>query len=177
MGRFRLQGTDALLLLQQALSNKAAALEAGEAQYTMIPNSDGVALDDAHLYRSVPEEYLLVVNASNRQRDWAHLSALSRRYPLVELTDLTAELAMLSLQGPAARDILAAILHSPADCRSRCATGWEALAHKFEAYRRILHRKPVKDAAIRLRRRFLQMRDCFTGSEASQHLEQLHALI
>lgn len=112
MGRFRLRGDDALPLLQHALSNNAAALEVGEAQYTMVPSPDGGALDDAYLYRFTAEEYLLVVNASNRQRDWEHLSMLGRRHPRVELADLTGELAMLSLQGPAARDALTAVLAS-----------------------------------------------------------------
>ncbi len=126
MGRFRLRGRDALPLLQHTLSNNAAALEVGEAQYTMIPAPGGGALDDAYLYRFVPEEYLLVVNAANRQKDWEHLNALGRSYPSAELTDLTAELAMLSLQGPAARDILAAILESgrlPEPLRNRLGRG------------------------------------------------------
>jgi aminomethyltransferase len=124
MGRFRLRGGDALPLLQHALSNNAAALEVGEAQYTMIPGADGGALDDAYLYRFVAEEYLLVVNAANRQRDWEHLNALARRYPRAELTDHTTELAMLSLQGPATRDLLTVILESgslPEPLRNRLA--------------------------------------------------------
>ena len=112
MGRFRLRGRDALPLLQQALSNNAAALEVGEAQYSMIPSGGGGALDDAYLYRFVADEYLLVVNAANRLRDWDHLNALGRNYPSAELADLTEELAMLSLQGPASKDILAAVLES-----------------------------------------------------------------
>jgi len=126
MGRFRLRGEDALPLLQYALSNNAAALGVGEAQYTMIPTATGGALDDAYLYRFVDAEYLLVVNASNCQRDWEHLNALARSYPLVELADLTAELAMLSLQGPAARSILSAILESgrlPEPLRNRLGSG------------------------------------------------------
>jgi aminomethyltransferase len=124
MGRFRLRGPDALPLLQHALSNNAAALEVGEAQYTMIPDADGGAIDDAYLYRFVGEEYLLVVNAANRQKDWAQLNALARRHRSVELVDLTAEMAMLSLQGPAARSMLAAILESgrlPEPMRNRLA--------------------------------------------------------
>ncbi len=126
MGRFRLRGADALPLLQHALSNNAAALEVGEAQYTMIPAAAGGALDDAYLYRFVAEEYLLVVNASNRQKDWEHLNALCRSYPAVELTDLTAELVMLSLQGPAARNLLSTILESgrlPEPLRNRLGSG------------------------------------------------------
>ncbi len=126
MGRFRLRGDDALRLLQRALSNNAAALEVGEAQYTMIPDADGGAIDDAYLYRFVADEYLLVVNASNRERDWAHLSALGRDYPLAELTDITAELAMISLQGPSARDVMAAVLGAdrlPEPLRNRLGKG------------------------------------------------------
>ena len=125
MGRFRLRGADALPLLQHALSNNAAALEVGEAQYTMIPDAGGGAIDDAYLYRFVEEEYLLVVNASNRQRDWEHLNAVRLRFPGAELTDLTAEIAMISLQGPAARELLSGVLKTdrlPEPMRNRLAS-------------------------------------------------------
>ena len=112
MGRFRVRGADALPFLQHVLTNNAAALEPGEAQYTMIPTAGGGALDDAYLYRFRPDEYLLVVNASNRLKDWEHLKDVCYRFPAVEMADLTAELAMLSLQGPAAKDFLLAVLES-----------------------------------------------------------------
>jgi aminomethyltransferase len=112
MGRFRVRGADALPFLQHALTNNAAALEPGEAQYTMIPSDTGGALDDAYLYRFLPDEYLLVVNASNRLKDWEHLQDIRRRFPAVELADLTADLAMLSLQGPVSKDFLTAVLES-----------------------------------------------------------------
>ena len=48
-------------------------LEVEEGQYTMIPNEAGGAIDDAYLYRFVEDEYLLVVNAANREKDWEHL--------------------------------------------------------------------------------------------------------
>ena len=63
MGRFIVRGSGALAFLQHVLSNNAAALDIGFAQYTMIPNGRGGALDDAYLYRFTPGEYLLVVNA------------------------------------------------------------------------------------------------------------------
>jgi aminomethyltransferase len=78
----------------------------------MIPNANGGAIDDAYLYRFLPEEYLLVVNASNRMRDWEHFQGIRKRFDNVELEDLTAEMAMLSLQGPASRAVLEAILGS-----------------------------------------------------------------
>ena len=112
MGRFRVAGGDALLFLQQVLTNHAAALNVGEAQYTMIPDAAGGALDDAYLYRFLPEEFLLVVNASNRQKDWDHLNAAARAFRSVELADLTWDMAMLSLQGPESKSVLAGILES-----------------------------------------------------------------
>jgi aminomethyltransferase len=112
MGRFRVAGGDALLFLQQVLTNHAAALSVGEAQYTMIPNAAGGAMDDAYLYRFLPEEFLLVVNASNRQKDWDHLNAAARGFRSVELADLTWDMAMLSLQGPESKSVLAGILEA-----------------------------------------------------------------
>jgi aminomethyltransferase len=112
MGRFTVRGADALAFLQHVLTNNAAALNVGEAQYTMIPDEAGGAMDDAYLYRFFPVEFLLVVNASNRQKDWEHLNSVARGFRSVELSDRTRELAMLSLQGPDARDTLAAILES-----------------------------------------------------------------
>jgi aminomethyltransferase len=69
MGRFIFRGAGALRFLQHVLTNNAEALDIREtgAQYTMIPNEAGGAVDDAYLYRFVEEEYLLVVNGSNRR--------------------------------------------------------------------------------------------------------------
>jgi len=106
MGRFTVSGKKALEFLQHVLTNNAAALEEEESQYTMIPNENGGVIDDAYLYRFVADEYLLVVNAANREKDWVHLEALQKKFGQVELTDRTQELAMLSLQGPKAKDIM-----------------------------------------------------------------------
>ncbi len=110
MGRIRVHGSAALAFLQHVLTNNAAALEPGEAQYTMVANAAGGAVDDAYLYRFLPEEYLLVVNASNRSRVWEHLQTQRTHAPSVRLEDLTAEMAMVSLQGPSTKEILAAIV-------------------------------------------------------------------
>jgi len=110
MGRFRVRGRDALHFLQHVLTNNAAALEVGEAQYTMIPNATGGAMDDAYLYRFHTDEFLLVVNASNRLMDWDHFSTSRKDFADVELQDLTSDLAMLSVQGPSSKKILEAIL-------------------------------------------------------------------
>jgi len=106
MGRFTVRGKDMLDFLQHALTNNAAALEEEEGQYTMIPSKNGAVLDDAYLYRFVSDEYLLVVNAANRDKDFAHLEKLSQKFGRVKLSDRTRHLAMLSLQGPGAKDIM-----------------------------------------------------------------------
>jgi aminomethyltransferase len=124
MGRFRLRGADAMPLLQHVLTGNAAALEVGEAQYTMIANENGGALDDAYLYRFLPGEYLLVVNAGNRVADWEHLQSFRPRFPRLEIEDLTAQTVMLSLQGPAAKEVLSDIVGAgrlPEPLRNRLA--------------------------------------------------------
>jgi aminomethyltransferase len=127
MGRFASRGPEALDFLQYALSNNAAALEVGQAQYTFIPTETGGAVDDAYLYRFFADEYLLVVNAANRRKDLAHLQGLLATWPRtgppaaprassgpavfpVTLEDQTADLAMMSLQGPHSREIVAELL-------------------------------------------------------------------
>ena len=106
MGRFRLRGGGALALLQHALTGNAAALAPGQAQYTMIPNEGGGARDDAYLYCLGQADYLLVVNAANREADWEYLRTLLSYFPEAQLAEATQELAMLSLQGPRSRRIL-----------------------------------------------------------------------
>jgi aminomethyltransferase len=106
MGRFIVRGSGALAFLQHVLSNNAAALDTGFAQYTMIPNGRGGALDDAYLYRFTPDEYLLVVNAANRDADWRYLHSRLSRFPEAQMADISEEMAMISLQGPRSRSIL-----------------------------------------------------------------------
>ena len=110
MGRFYIRGDEALPFLQHVLTNNAAALDVGLGQYTMIPNDSGGVIDDAYLYRFVEDEYLLVVNASNREKDWAHLDVVRAGFPRTEMVDRTFEVAMLSLQGPVAKDIMSGII-------------------------------------------------------------------
>lgn len=112
MGRFVLRGGRSLEFLQHVLSNNAQALDmiAVGAQYTFIPNNTGGAVDDAYLYRFVDDEYLLVVNAANREKDWNHLQTFVNQFDNVELVDRSEEIAMLSLQGPASREILEGIV-------------------------------------------------------------------
>ncbi len=114
MGRFIVRGTGALEFLQHVLTNNAEALNIREtgAQYTLIPNENGGAVDDAYLYRFVEKEYLLVVNAANREKDWEHLNSHLKDFQDVELIDKTDDIAMIALQGPMSRYIMEEIIGS-----------------------------------------------------------------
>ncbi len=113
MGRF-LFSREALPFLQYALTNNANALrEPGMAHYTLIPDETGGAVDDAYLYRTGTDDYMLVVNASNREKDWAHLSQLFSRYPGLRARDASDEIAMIALQGPQSERILSEAIALP----------------------------------------------------------------
>ena len=112
MGRFRVRGGGAVAFLQHVLSSNVQALDVGLAQYTFIPNATGGAVDDAYLYRFVEDEFLLVVNAANRLGDWEHFQLHLGDFDDVELIDCTGELLMLSLQGPASRELLAGVIET-----------------------------------------------------------------
>jgi len=114
MGRFIFHGEGATAFLQHVLTNNVAALDELTAQYTIIPNAGGGAIDDAYLYRFKVDEYMLVVNAANREEDWRHFQSIltdsSKKFGPVELLDRTDEIAMLSLQGPRSREILQGLI-------------------------------------------------------------------
>ena len=110
MGRFVLRGPGSAAFLQHVLSNNAEALDLLQAQYTMVPTETGGAVDDAYLYRFTAGEYLLVVNASNRHKDWDHFRERLSRFPDVEMSDETGEIAMVALQGKTSREILGGLL-------------------------------------------------------------------
>jgi aminomethyltransferase len=114
MGRFIIGGTDALAFLQHALTNNAAALEPGESQYTLLADDAGGAIDDAYLYRFFETQYLLVVNAANREKDWARLQGLRSEFGDVTLEDHTRHIGMISLQGPQSKAILIDVIGSDA---------------------------------------------------------------
>ena len=112
MGRFIVRGSGAVPFLQHVLTNNAEALDLMPtgAQYTLIADEAGGAIDDAYLYRFVEGEFLLVVNASNRLKDWRHLVEQAGNFEGVELIDRTEEITMIALQGPLSRKILAEIV-------------------------------------------------------------------
>lgn len=110
MGRFAISGDDALPFLQHVLTSNVAALEPGESHYTLLANETGGAIDDAFLYMLDNNDYLLVVNAANTEKDWAWLLAHRHRFPRLLIEDRTEQIAMLSLQGPMSKQVLEAAL-------------------------------------------------------------------
>ena len=107
MGRFRIHGKDTIPFLQHVLTNNAESLEPWQAQYTLIPNENGGLLDDAYLYHP-GDEYFLVVNASNREKDWNHFQEQAKAFD-VRLEDETNEVAMIAFQGPLSGRILSEV--------------------------------------------------------------------
>lgn len=106
MGEFEVRGDGASEFLNFALTNDVAKLEAGQAQYTLLTYTDGTVADDAILYR-LADRYLLVVNASNREKDLDWLEHQALGFPDVQLKDASADTALIAIQGPSAQDVLA----------------------------------------------------------------------
>ncbi|MDQ3388462.1 MAG: glycine cleavage system aminomethyltransferase GcvT [Gemmatimonadota bacterium] len=104
MGEFEVRGARALDFVQHVTSNDAARLEVGQAQYSTLLNDEGKLLDDLLVYR-FSDHYMLVVNGSNQEKDFAWISHFVERFG-VQLTDRTREIALLALQGPRAEAIL-----------------------------------------------------------------------
>ena len=98
MGEFLLTGAKALDLIQKVSSNDASTLTIGRAQYSCMPNGKGGIVDDLIIYRIKEEEYLLVVNASNIEKDWDWIS--SQNDLGVEIRNLSDEYSLLAIQGP-----------------------------------------------------------------------------
>jgi len=105
MGEFMVRGERALEFVQHVTTNDASRIEVGQAQYSTFCNENGFLLDDLLVYR-FPDHYMLVVNGSNREKDWAWVSRFAGDFG-VELEDRTDDIALLALQGPRAQAILA----------------------------------------------------------------------
>ena len=105
MGRLIIAGPDRVAFLQHVLSSNVNALDLNMAQYCIIPDEDGSAVDDAYLYCFNEENLLLVVNASNTDKDLAHLNKYLKDYDCT-ITNITADYASIAVQGPKSKDML-----------------------------------------------------------------------
>ncbi|OGP77835.1 MAG: glycine cleavage system protein T [Deltaproteobacteria bacterium RBG_16_49_23] len=116
MGRFLIHGEETIPFLQYILTNNVLALEHGMAQYTLIQNEWGGAIDDAYLYRldegNLPSEsrYLLVVNAANKEKDWNWFMNHKKRFRGLVIEDKSEEMGMIALQGPVTKRVLEKIV-------------------------------------------------------------------
>ena len=104
MGELDIVGGDMLGLIQYVTTNDASRLTVGQCQYSVITQEDGTALDDCIVYR-LPDDYMIVVNASNQEKDRDWIRKFAPRFG-VEVIDRGPETALLALQGPAASGIL-----------------------------------------------------------------------
>jgi aminomethyltransferase len=104
MGEFILKGDKALDLIQRVTSNDASKLYDGKVQYSCLPNKDGGIVDDLLVYRIDEQTYMLVVNASNIEKDWNWISQFNTEgVPMKDISDRTA---LLAVQGPKAAEAL-----------------------------------------------------------------------
>lgn len=100
MGEFSVKGPGALALIQKVSSNDAAALYDGKVQYSYLPNATGGVVDDLLVYRISEDDYFLVVNASNIEKDWNWIQ--SQNTEGVAMENLSDSLCLLAVQGPKA---------------------------------------------------------------------------
>src|SRR5574343_1396135 len=104
MGEFFLKGENALALIQKVTSNDASKLVDGKAQYSCLPNNEGGIVDDLIVYKIADQHYMLVVNASNIEKDW---NWIAQHNDLgVEMINASEEYSLLAIQGPKAAEAM-----------------------------------------------------------------------
>lgn len=105
MGEFMVRGKNALALIQKVVSNDAAKLFDGKAMYAYLPNEQGGVVDDLLVYRVSEEEYLLVVNASNIEKDWNWIQKYNAEIG-ASLENISEDTSLFAVQGPKATKVL-----------------------------------------------------------------------
>jgi aminomethyltransferase len=100
MGEFFVEGPQSLALIQKVTSNDASTLVIGQAQYSCYPNEDGGIVDDLIVYKMAEEKYMLVVNASNIDKDWAWINAHNTLG--ASLRNASDDYCLFAVQGPKA---------------------------------------------------------------------------
>lgn len=104
MGEFTIQGPDALDLIQRVTSNDASKLVDGQAQYSCLPNEKGGIVDDLIVYRIKENDYLIVVNASNIEKDWNWFSRFNTKG--ARMQNISDDICLFAVQGPKASQVL-----------------------------------------------------------------------
>jgi aminomethyltransferase len=107
MGEFEIEGPDALATLQSLTTNDVAALEIGQVQYSLLCYPDGGVVDDLTLYRLGPDHYMMTVNASNIDKDWAWVTERSKAEERrARWRNVSAETGLIAVQGPKAEALV-----------------------------------------------------------------------
>ncbi|MCC5939114.1 MAG: glycine cleavage system aminomethyltransferase GcvT [Lunatimonas sp.] len=104
MGEFLVTGPQALTLIQRVTSNDASTLRIGQAQYSCFPNETGGIVDDLLVYKMAEESYMLVVNASNIEKDWDWINKHNTMG--AQLENISDEISLFAVQGPLAKEVL-----------------------------------------------------------------------
>ncbi|GAB2525199.1 glycine cleavage system aminomethyltransferase GcvT [Spirosoma aerophilum] len=112
MGEFILKGDGALGLIQRVSANDASILYDGKVQYSYLPNGRGGIVDDLLVYRISATEYMLVVNASNIDKDWNWISQYAADYDL-SMVNISSDMCLFAVQGPLAAKAMQSL--TPAD--------------------------------------------------------------
>lgn len=104
MGEFTIRGPQALDLIQRVTSNDASKLVDGQAQYSCLPNETGGIVDDLIIYKKKENDYLVVVNASNIDKDWNWISRFNTKG--AEMKNISEDICLFAVQGPKAASVL-----------------------------------------------------------------------
>jgi len=115
MGEFMLKGPDALALIQRVSANDASTLFDGKVQYSYLPNGRGGIVDDLLVYRLGDQEYMLVVNASNIDKDWAWISQHKPADADLTMVNVSADMCLFAVQGPLAAKALESLTPAKLD--------------------------------------------------------------
>jgi aminomethyltransferase len=202
MGEFILRGPHALDLIQKTTSNDASKLTDGKVQYSCFPNLDGGIVDDLLVYRIREDQYMLVVNASNIEKDWNWLKQNDTWG--VEMLDISNKTALLAVQGPMAVKALQKLTAYPLDSLAYytftkssfagienvliSATGYTG-AGGFEIYFDREHAQHIWDAVFEAGKEFgiepaglaardtlrLEMGFCLYGNDINDHTSPIEA--
>jgi aminomethyltransferase len=100
MGEFTIKGPAALDLIQRVTTNDASKLVDGQAQYSCLPNETGGIVDDLIVYKIKDEDYLVVVNASNIEKDWNWISKFNTKG--AQMKNISDDICLFAVQGPKA---------------------------------------------------------------------------
>jgi aminomethyltransferase len=106
MGEIEIAGRNALAAVQRISSNDASRLQVGQAQYSALTTFEGTFVDDMLVYRVAPNHFMLVVNASNEEKDYAWIAAQMQDVGEAAAVDSSSRYALIAVQGPAALDVV-----------------------------------------------------------------------